>query len=446
MRRISRYVGLALLALALARAGPPLRAQAAPPVRPIADHHVHLQSRADWALLHEQLPFITLRPDLDRVLREFEHGWQAGDNKIALSQLFAEDGIFQWADDWIQGRLAIRMMLVGRAGGLRMRPQSFEADDRLGYIAGAYGFYRDTTWVDQGRYVLTLRRAAKDAPWRITVARLGNTTPSPPPDRDPFSADDLIAQLDSAGIRRGVALSSAYLFGAAFRHVEHEAAKVRAENDWVAEQVAGYPDRLAAFCSFNPLKEYALDELHRCMRDPRMTGLKLHLTTSFVDLRNPQHVGRLRVVFREANARRFPIVVHMRSMNPAYGRADAEIFLRDVLSQAPDIPVQIAHLAGWGGYDDATDHALGVFADAIASGDRRTANLYFDLSQIASPGLPAATNELIVRRIRQIGIGRMLFAVDGVVSPGKAWETVHLLALDSAEFRAIAGNLAPYLR
>ena len=445
MRLFSRYVGLALLEVALARAGQPLRAQAAPALRPIADHHVHLQSRADWELFNAQLPFVTLPADLDGVLREFEHGWQAADNKIALSEVFTEDGILQWGDDWIRGRPAIRMMLVGRSGGLRMRPQAFETDDRLGYIAGAYGFYRDTTWVDQGRYVLTLRRA-RNAPWRITVARLGNTTPPRRPDRDPFSADDLIAQLDSAGMRRGVALSYAYQYGAAYRRIENEAPRVRAENDWVAEQVARYPGRLVGFCSFNPLKEYALEELDRCMRDPRLTGVKMHFTTSFVDLRNRQHIDRLRAIFRSANARRFPIVVHMRTMNPAYGRADAEIFLRDVLAEAPDVPVQIAHLAGWGGYDDATDQALSVFAEAIASGDRRTANLYFDLSAIASPGLPAATTQLIVRRIRQIGIGRMLFAVDGVESPGKAWETLHLLPLDSAEFRAIAGNLAPYLR
>lgn len=103
--------------------------------------------------------------------------------------------------------------------------------------------------------------------------------------------------------------------------------RFRAENDWTAAQVARFRDRLAGFCSFNPLKSYALDELDRCMRDPRLSDVKLHFTTSGIDLRNPEHVAHLRAVFRVANARRFPIVVHMRTLNPAYGRRDAEVFL-----------------------------------------------------------------------------------------------------------------------
>jgi hypothetical protein len=174
--------------------------------------------------------------------------------------------------------------------------------------------------------------------------------------------------------------------------------------------------------------------------------LKLHFTTSFVDLRIPDHLARTRAVFRAANARRFPIVVHMRAMNPAYGRRDAEIFLRDVLAEAPDTPVQIAHLAGWGGYNDSTDRAVSVFAEAVAANDPRTAHLYFDLAAIVSPGFSDDVKQRIVGRIRQIGVARMLFAVDGVEAPAKAWETLKLLPLNDAELRTIAGNLAPYLR
>jgi predicted TIM-barrel fold metal-dependent hydrolase len=434
-----------ILAAAVACAAQPLRGQAELPLRPVADHHAHLQSKAIWLLFHEELPIIALPADLDSLLSAFEQGWRAGDNKTALAALFTEDGIFQYADDWIRGRPAIRMFLLGRGEPLRLRPQVFEAHAPLGYIAGAYGRYRDTTWVDQGRFVVTLRRTAGE-PWRISSATLHTTTPSALPANDPISADHLIAQLDSAGMRRGAALSLAYQFGAAFRQVENEHAKVRAENDWVAQEVARYPGRLVGFCSLNPLKEYALDEIERCARHPGLTGLKLHFTTSFIDLRQPVHVERLRAVFRLANARRLPIVVHLRTLNPEYGRGDAEIFLRDVLPEAPHIPVQIAHLAGWGGYGRETDEALTVFAEATASGDRRAANLYFDISQVVSAGFSDDAKQLIVRRIRQIGIQRILFAVDGAEAPGKAWESVKTLPLNAAELRALAGNLAPYLR
>ena len=147
-----------------------------------------------------------------------------------------------------------------------------------------------------------------------------------------------------------------------------------------------------------------------------------------------------------ANAQRFPIVVHMRTLDPTYGERDAEVFLRDLLAAAPDVPVQGAHLAGWGGYGPETDRALAVFADAIAAGDRRTTNLYFDISQVASRGLSADAKQLIVRRVRQIGVRRILFAVDGVEAPLAAWANVMTLPLDPAELRTIAGNLAPYFR
>ena len=245
-------------------------------------------------------------------------------------------------------------------------------------------------------------------------------------------------------MRRGVALSWAYQLAAAFRNVDDEAAQVRAENDWVGRQAARYPHRLVAFCSLNPLRDYALDELGQRLRDPRITGLRLHLTTSFVDLRNPEHVRRLSAVCQAANARRFPIVIHLRTMHPDYGRRDAEIFLNDVLPHAPDVPVQIAHLTGWGGYGSETDEALGIFAEARVAGDRRVANLYFDLSGIGAPS--AETGQIIVRRIRQIGVARMLFGIDRVSAPEQVWQSLTSLPLTPDELRQIAANLAPYVR
>jgi len=80
------------------------------------------------------------------------------------------------------------------------------------------------------------------------------------------TARDVTALLDSAGIRRAVVLSVAYIYSSPARTIADEYAKVRADNDWTAAQAAEYPDRLVAFCGLNPLEEYALDELTRCAR------------------------------------------------------------------------------------------------------------------------------------------------------------------------------------
>jgi len=229
------------------------------------------------------------------------------------------------------------------------------------------------------------------------------------------SADDLVKFLDQAGITRAVVLSAAYQFGNPNRPpVDAEYAKVRAENDWTSQEVARFPDRLRGFCGVNPLKDYALEELARCAKDPQLHfGLKLHFGNSDVDLDNAQHVARIRDVFQAANANRMAIVVHLRSSvtrRRPYGAAHAQVFLDKVLPAAPDVPVQIAHLAGAGGYDDPTiDQALGVFVEAIARADTHMAHVYFDASGVAGFGQWVDKANLIAARIRQLGVQRVLY-------------------------------------
>jgi uncharacterized protein len=201
---------------------------------------------------------------------------------------------------------------------------------------------------------------------------------SPAPPAAPaasLTADDLLKLLDEAGIRRAAVLSVGYIWGGPARVIENEYDKVKAENDWISQQVGRHPDRLRGFCGVNPLEDYALGEIARCAKDPHLRyGLKLHIGNSVVDYHNAAHIAQLRRVFAAANANRMAIAVHMRasiSQKVAYGRAEATIFLNELLPAAPDIPVQIAHLAGAGGYaDPLADQALSVFVDAIAKGAR----------------------------------------------------------------------------
>lgn len=263
----------------------------------------------------------------------------------------------------------------------------------------------------------------------------------------------LIAYLDSAGIARALVLSVAYQYGNPNRHVENEYDKVRAENDWTSQQVALYPDRLRAFCGVNPLRPYALAEIGRCAKDPQLrAGLKLHFGNSDVNLHDPEQVAQLQRVFRAANANGMPIVVHLHSSvtkQRPYGRREAAIFLDQVLPSAPDVPVQIAHLAGAGDYDDSTDSAARVFAEAIARHDPRVAHLYVDISGLSIDQLSPERKALLVTRIRQIGPDRILYGSDGAVpghGPREYWESLETLPLSASELRAIASNVAPYMR
>jgi uncharacterized protein len=271
-----------------------------------------------------------------------------------------------------------------------------------------------------------------------------------------ITARNLVALLDSAGIRRALVLSVAYMYGSPARTVEDEYAKVRAENDWNGAQAAQYPDRLRAFCSFNPLKPYALEELARCAATPNLRhGIKLHFGNSDVQLENPAHLDRLRQVFRAANQHHMAIVVHLRasiSRKRPYGAAQARLFLEQLLPLAPDVDVQVAHLAGTGpGYDDPpADSAMAVLAAAVERRDPRTRRLWFDVASVADLELSSANAALIARRIRQVGVDRILYGSDAAVGdnlrPREAWAAFRRLPLTDDEFARIAKNVAPYLR
>jgi predicted TIM-barrel fold metal-dependent hydrolase len=251
-------------------------------------------------------------------------------------------------------------------------------------------------------------------------------------------------------------LSVAYMYGNPNRPpVDHEYEAVKAENDWTSAQVARHPTRLVGFCSVNPLRPYALEEIARCGRDPRLKrGLKLHFGNSDVNLTDPAHAARLREVFALANRQRMAIVVHARttlSKQRPYGAAHSRVFLDTLLAAAPDVPVQIAHLAGAGGYDtDTVDAALGVFVDAIAARDPRTARLWFDVSGVAGLGDWKVKAPRIAERVRQLGVQRVLWGADGAgggnLTPADAWKAFTELPLTPAEIDTIRTNVAPYLR
>jgi predicted TIM-barrel fold metal-dependent hydrolase len=269
-----------------------------------------------------------------------------------------------------------------------------------------------------------------------------------------IDASFLVAQLDAAGIQRAVVLSVAYSFSNPNKPlVPNEYAHVMAENDWTSVQVAKYPDRLLGFCSVNPLRPYAVEEIARCAKDPNLrTGLKLHFGNSDIDVDNPEHLAQVRRVFRAANRHRMAITVHMPAnidRHRPYGAKEARVFLEQLLPEAPDVTVQIAHLAGGGGYDDPTvDEALSVFVEAIGRKDPRMKNVYFDACGIAIPGMWEDKAGLIVKRIRQIGINRVLYGGDAASPdnlPKDALERWRRLPLTQDEFRTMENNVAPYL-
>ena len=272
----------------------------------------------------------------------------------------------------------------------------------------------------------------------------------------PITANDVITLLDAAGIEKAVLLSTAYSYGRPGREPQNEYEKVREENDWVGAQAALYPKRLIGFCSFNPLKDYALEELARCSKSPTMRrGIKMHLGNSDVQLEKPEHIAKLRAIFRAANENGMAIVVHMRasfSLQRPYGAEQARAFIEQLMPEAPDVTVQIAHLGSAGpGYDDPkVDAVMDVFADAIAKKDRRTKNIWFDVTTIAHPSNPPERTAKVAERIRQLGPERILYGTDAALKenlpPAESWKELLKLGLPQDVVKKIVKNRAPYFK
>jgi len=187
-------------------------------------------------------------------------------------------------------------------------------------------------------------------------------------------------------------------------------------------------------------------------------GLKLHFQNSLVDYHDPHHIARLQRVFGAANGYGMAIVVHMRASTAehpklAYGRDEARIFLQELLPAAPDVPVPIAHLCGGGGYGDPLIHqAVSVFIEAIANRDPRVRRLLFDVTSTANFRTPLEDLVLIARHVRELGVDRVLYGSDGSdaegngPTPREGWAAFRMAPLLEEEFRAIAGNVAPYMQ
>jgi predicted TIM-barrel fold metal-dependent hydrolase len=149
------------------------------------------------------------------------------------------------------------------------------------------------------------------------------------------------------------------------------------------------------------------------------------------------------------------IVLHMRASikyKRPYGEAQGRVFLEQLLPMAPDVPVQVAHLAGTGpGYDDPPAHSvMAVLAEAVERRDPRARQLWFDVASVADKDIGPGHAAAMVKRLRQVGIDRVLYGSDATVggnpAPREAWAAFRRLPLTEEEFARIAGNVAPYMR
>jgi predicted TIM-barrel fold metal-dependent hydrolase len=413
---------------------------------PAVDAHQHLMSPA-IATRQSEVPPPTVT--LPSELRDFlQTRINASRDKAALAALYTERAwlLESFNPGFIQTRDSIVDWWVGSTDSpYDLVPVGYDVNGSAAYITS---YLTDSRTRKRDAHMVQSMTKGADGRWRIMTEVL---TMGGPRTVVPITADYLVALLDTAGIQRAVVHSLAYQFGSGRNESPAEYENVKAENDWTAEQAGRFPDRLLAFCSFNPIKTYALVELTRCANSGRFRGVKLHMGNSRVDFDKPADVERLRAVFAAASARKLPIVIHLATYGTAYGRKGAMTFLQRVLPAAPDITIQIAHLASPGRLDPTSDSALVVFADAVTAGDPRVKNMIFDVTTVIDPKTSAARLKLVASRLRQLGMSRILYGSDTPdpehMKPHEGWAAFRdRLGLTDDELRTIATNVPAYAR
>ena len=261
-------------------------------------------------------------------------------------------------------------------------------------------------------------------------------------------ASEAIASLDGVQGGTGVVLSLAFYFGSPAASGQHYdiAHMTRAENEYIAQQVATRPDKLVGFFSVDPLSANALEEVRYWARDGRLKGLKLHFANSDVHLLDPQQVKQVAAVVGLAGEKGLPMVIHL-GTSADFSAAEAESFIRDILPHAGNAWVQIAHSAMFGGEDKVNLNGLNAFEAHIARHDTATRHVMFDISEAVTDKTTAEDAAAYVVVLRKIGVSRFLTGSDFDGRTSKEADQLfrEKLPLTQEEWRTIARNCAPWL-
>lgn len=250
-------------------------------------------------------------------------------------------------------------------------------------------------------------------------------------------ADDLIARMDEAHVDRTIILAAGYFGEGAGLPDDSNMAP---ENDYVADEVAKYPDRLIGFCGINPRFPTAAAEVDRCLALPGMVGIKLHMEGSAVNLTRPDDVAGLSAVFDRIAEHDAPVLIHV--SDEIGGTPDNQRFqaLAEILTSHPEVRVAHAHCAG-----NADNRAIEAWLRVRGSGyDPETSFVDVSACLTFHADAPLAERELMVWRLRKWGIDHVLFGSDYFVlfgeTPLQALETLTKYPFTQAELDTILSN------
>lgn len=212
-----------------------------------------------------------------------------------------------------------------------------------------------------------------------------------------------------------------YVYGnEEFYQGNDEYQRVKQENDYLFSVSQMYDGSVTPFFAVDPLKEYALDEIKRCLSINQRAGLKLHFSTSQVYLTEPEHLRKVKPIFEFVSQNNVPVLLHIDNWHPKFGKPDIEILADSILANIEPINLTIAHFGSSGGFNEKTKNVIDAFVTLFSDqkiSDKHT--ILFDISGVAldkdSDGVKKLTKaEFKELKIfcNKIGYDKIVFGTD----------------------------------
>ncbi|MGQ9722360.1 MAG: amidohydrolase family protein [Candidatus Jordarchaeum sp.] len=207
------------------------------------------------------------------------------------------------------------------------------------------------------------------------------------------TSDRLIREMDEAGIDRTVILALDYEF--AFKGD----VTFKDYNDYVANIVKKYPDRLVGYCGIDPRRgKGAIRELERCIQDLELSGVKLWPLTGFYP-DNKEYYP----FYEKVEELGVPILCHTGAGPPrTYLKYNHPMHVDTVAVDFPKIKIQMAHIG-----DPWVNEALTVAM--------KNPNVCFDICgnwAVISKFAPVYLFQTLAQAKMTCGAGKILFGSD----------------------------------
>ncbi|MEM0117830.1 MAG: amidohydrolase family protein [Conexivisphaerales archaeon] len=208
-------------------------------------------------------------------------------------------------------------------------------------------------------------------------------------DRLPESIDDLIAEMDSAGVEISVIL------GQDTSHTASPAfSNYTISNEFLRQLVDQHPGRLVAFAGIDPNEgAEALRKLRIAVEEMGFRGLKVHGSVNSIYINDE----RIYLLCEYCQERGLPVLFH--TGTTALGDCQVKYckpeYIDEIAEQFPDLKIVMAHF-GWPWHEVAIAVAL------------RHKNVYMDISGWKPKYIP----EIVVRYMNGPLADRFLFGTD----------------------------------